>query len=113
MKTNNRKALPKTASFLRARREAKDLTLRDMESLVGLTYSHVCRIELGARRIPLDRLDAFAEALDIDKPELRAMAYTEDLVPMDQLKLAQAILKQLGIEMSFDAKLVQPKKVVA
>ena len=62
-------------ALLRRHREHAGLTLREMEERGPFTYSHLCRIERGARNAP-DREDviALAQALAVDADELLVAA---------------------------------------
>jgi transcriptional regulator with XRE-family HTH domain len=62
-------------ALLRGYRERAGFTLREMESRGPFTYSHLCRIERGARNPP-DREDVIrlASALDVDADELLVAA---------------------------------------
>lgn len=106
-RTTNVPNSPKGAAWLREKRQAAGLTLRDAEEKLKqtdspLTYSHLCRIERGARRIPLDKIDALCQVLGADRLELLAIALTEDMPHPDQIRLAKLILAQAGIELNVD-----------
>jgi len=62
-------------ALLRGYRERAGYTLREMESRGPFTYSHLCRIERGARNPP-DRADVIrlAAALEVDADELLVAA---------------------------------------
>lgn len=62
-------------ALLRQFREEANLTLREMEERGPFTYSHLCRIERGARNPP-DREDVIrlAAALEVDADELLVAA---------------------------------------
>jgi transcriptional regulator with XRE-family HTH domain len=79
-KQNRRKGNPppfqtRFGALLRQYREEAGLTLREMEARGPFTYSHLCRIERGARNPP-DREDVIrlASALEVDADELLVAA---------------------------------------
>lgn len=72
--------------MLRVARQKAGMTLRDMENCSPFTYSHLCRMERGARRPPRRwAVITLAEALKINPDELlRAAGYasvTDDDLP--------------------------------
>jgi transcriptional regulator with XRE-family HTH domain len=53
--------------WLRARREARGMSQRDLAQLVEVEYyTFISQIEAGRGRVPPDRLNAWAEALQMD-----------------------------------------------
>ncbi len=53
--------------WLRSRREARDMTQRDLAERVGLRYyTFISQIEGGHGRVPPDQYEAWAQALDIE-----------------------------------------------
>ena len=58
---------------LRALREAKSLTTRELAELAGLDHSHISKIERGAYNLRIDTLDkittALGAAIKIESPE--------------------------------------------
>lgn len=52
-------------------RTALGLTQTQLGYRVGYAYAQVCRIELGTRKIPDDKLTAFCTALGVDEHWLR------------------------------------------
>lgn len=83
-------------TLLREARKAKGLTLRDMAEVIGITYSHICRIENGARRVPLDYVDTWCAALGLDRLEIRVALLQEDLGVAEQRDLALAVLRRFS-----------------
>lgn len=51
---------------LRAARQAKGLTLRDLADKCGLAFNHIGRIERGRYNLTVDTLAKICEALDLD-----------------------------------------------
>jgi len=100
----NRKNAPLAAQWIKDKRTEAGLTLRDIEKKVdGITYSHMSRIENGTRRIPLDRVDDLCDVMGAPRHELRALVLTEDMSADDQLKVAEAILRRLGLTLAISA----------
>lgn len=92
-RTTRSAAIP---ALLREARKAKGLTLRDLAGVLGITYSHICRIENGLRRLPLDYVDPWCAALDLDRLEIRAGLLQEDLGVAEQRDLALAVLRRFS-----------------
>ena len=57
---------------LREMRQARGLTLEQLAELVDMTYQTVQRYETGARKLRVDDLPRFAEALDCEPADLVA-----------------------------------------
>ena len=53
----------KIGAELRALREAKGLTTRELAELAGLDHSHIAKIERGTYNLRIDTLDKVASAL--------------------------------------------------
>ena len=51
---------------MRAARQAKGLTLRDLADKCGLAFNHIGRIERGRYNLTVDTLAKICEALDLD-----------------------------------------------
>jgi transcriptional regulator with XRE-family HTH domain len=83
------------AKLLRDARKARGLTLRKLEAILGITYSHLCRIERGDRKLPLDMLDRWCAALGLNRLDVRVMLLGEDLDPSDMRELALALVRRL------------------
>lgn len=67
------------ARLFREARKAKALQLREMASIVGISYSHISRLERGERQVQLEHLDPFCAALDIPRWLPRAMLLLDGL----------------------------------
>lgn len=82
----------KVAQALRASRKASRVTLRKLSDDVGITYSHLSRIECGHRTIPaIPKMSALAEAVGLDPLMLRAIVIADDLTPAQRATLAAHI----------------------
>ncbi len=83
------------AKLLRDARKARKITLRQMEAILGVTYSHLCRIERGDRKLPVELIDPWCAALGINRLDVRVMLLGEDLSAADVRELALAMVRRL------------------
>ena len=61
---------PKFGERIKELREAKGMSLKDLEHVSGVTSSYVHRIEKGLRKPSVEKIEKLAEALDADFKEL-------------------------------------------
>ena len=64
--------------WLRSLREQRGLSQRDLANLVGAEYyTFISQLETGRGRVPPDRYEAWASALDVSAPQFvrRLMSY--------------------------------------
>lgn len=81
------------AHAIRSARIASGIRLRDLQTLTGITYSHLCRIERGDRSVPsVQKLDAIAKAIGLDPLRLRAIALADGLSQEDRQRLASLLI---------------------
>lgn len=59
--------------MLREARHKKGLSLRQLGREIGVSHVFIGEVERGKRKLPVDRAEAWADALDLDADRLRAM----------------------------------------
>lgn len=78
-------------NFIRIKREAAGLSLRQAAELAGLHYSFWSRIESGERKkITPEDLQRIAEALDTDASELLSFIGVKAVIPEPKVYFRQA-----------------------
>lgn len=81
--TNLRLLRKEAGKWLRKLREAQGLSQRELAVKIGIeNYSFISQIEIGNGRLPIERYEAYAEALAIPAREftLTMLAYNEPTV---------------------------------
>lgn len=80
---NPRLLRKEAGKWLRKCREAQDLTQRELAEKIGIeNYSFISQIEMGNGRLPIERYEAYAEALGVPAREftLTMLAYNEPTI---------------------------------
>jgi transcriptional regulator with XRE-family HTH domain len=80
-------------------RKQRGMTLRDLSTVLqqyghSMAHNTISEIELGARRVDVDDLVAFADALEVMPLDLLGVSHTIDAVPSFVLDQLQQIIKE-------------------
>lgn len=105
-KKKGRSISDNVGSYIKEKRELKELSLKDLEELSGISASYINRIENGSRNAPsVPILTQIAQCLDIDVADLLDLARSEqdDAISVVDLLLTNNYIVN-GQEIGRDAK---------